>query len=512
MRYIYHISDIHLKKENDVNLKNSFNVLVNDIVRSPGILVIAGDIFENKTKFVQYEIETFQYFMEILKMYNIYTIIIPGNHDYNINSDNLNNIVDILSKYYSNVHCISNTSIHTVDCDPYSKKTLERSIDFCIFSPIDKQIPAFEENGNFKIAILHETINGAVFDTGVRTTGQKFSAADFYQYDYVLLGDIHKPQFLAPNIAYCGSFVQKNKGEGINHGYILWDLENTSGRPGRHVFIPLKEVFLKITSYDNETKIPELNLNEQKVTYLSLEHKGCSSEYVEKIKKDIEKFAPINKICDKNILSLDKTEAIIAAAKSDESQSTIIREILADEPAEVIERVINRHETEMQNARKVVRTHYQLNYMVWNNMLCYREGNYIDFRTFNNKIVLIDGKNKSGKSSIIDILLFLLFNENSRGNKEDIWNIYSKKCAAKLSFSVGVDEYIIEQCKSGKNCFHYLSKNGINITQDTIPATYEYMSNVIGIGTYKDFKQITTALQNRLFFVDLGKNQLFEFF
>ena len=41
-----------------------------------------------------------------------------------------------------------------------------------------------------------------------------------------LLGDIHKRQHLnkEETISYCGSLVQQNHGEGLSHGYLLWDV------------------------------------------------------------------------------------------------------------------------------------------------------------------------------------------------------------------------------------------------------------------------------------------------
>ena len=85
MRYIYHISDVHIKLDNQVNLENAFNKLLGDI-RSDGMLVIAGDIFENKTYLNTEEIYIFSKFMNRIEEKKIHTIIIPGNHDYNINS------------------------------------------------------------------------------------------------------------------------------------------------------------------------------------------------------------------------------------------------------------------------------------------------------------------------------------------------------------------------------------------------------------------------------------------
>jgi len=59
----------------------------------------------------------------------------------------------------------------------------------------------------------------------------------FKGYDLGLLGDIHKRQHLnkEETISYCGSLVQQNHGEGLSHGYLLWDVQQ---RKSEYIEIP----------------------------------------------------------------------------------------------------------------------------------------------------------------------------------------------------------------------------------------------------------------------------------
>ena len=75
------------------------------------------------------------------------------------------------------------------------------------------------------MVLFHGTVDRAETDLGF------FLPSDvhidkFKGYDLGLLGDIHKKQFLnkEETIAYCGSLVQQNHGEGLSHGYLLWDV------------------------------------------------------------------------------------------------------------------------------------------------------------------------------------------------------------------------------------------------------------------------------------------------
>ena len=177
-------------------------------------------------------------------------------------------------------------------------------------------------------------------------------------------------------------------------------------------------------------------------------------------------------------------------------------------------KVINYHNELLQNRNKPNVTNYKINYLYWSNILCYGEDNYIDFRNFNNNIVLLKGNNKFGKSSIIDIIIRILFNECYRGHKEHIINKNKKKGKIKIDISIGEDNYIIEQLiySNNRNKYFKLFKNRQNITKDNINETYLYLKNVIGIGKFHDFVNMTTALQNRKFLVDIEKKELLSLF
>lgn len=505
MKYIYHISDIHIKLENSENLRNSYDILIRDIVKrgvSECLLIIVGDIFENKTYLTTDELFIFFRMLRIAVSNNVNILIIPGNHDYNINSKYVNNNISLLVKRLPKIKCVSESCVETID-----------NIDFYIFSPIDKKIPSLVPNNRIKIALLHEPVINAKYDNGSIITEGRFSCDALQRFDFVMLGDIHKPQFLKPNIAYCGSFVQKNKGEGLDHGYILWDLE---ARVGRHVFIPLKEVYIKIEACDDACKLPTLS-DGQKVKYISLYYRDCSNTYLEELKCKIKnRYGYINRVIDKtpyNMIASDIDQKYDEKINGCIDQETLIKEILKGEDLSLVNKIIDFHNERMQNKKDINYTSYTINYMTWSNIFCYGENNYIDFRTFKQDIVLLNGKNKFGKSSVVDILIIALFNECTRGYKDDIVNKRKKRGHIKLSFNIGADEYIIEQylMRTRDHKYHRLFKNGQNITKQSINDTYKFIRNDIGLGNVHDFLNLVTALQNRQFIIDMDKRDLLTF-
>jgi exonuclease SbcC len=525
--------------KNYTNIKNSFHVLVQKIKEkgiNESLLVIVGDIFESKSFLNTDDILVWKSICFLLRKENIKTLIIPGNHDYNINSELVKDNVSLLTDTYENIKCINRTSI--IDGCIFGDSRLE----FYIFSPIDKEIPKILEDINtpiktLKIALLHEPINYASFDNGQLISNARFAAKDLIDYDLVLLGDIHLHQFLTDKIAYCGSFVQKTKGESMHKGYILWNL-TTPENVGTFCPIPLKEVYIRIEAYNDKCELPIIDDN-QKIRYSSFVYKDCSEVYIENLKLKLDKkYGYINQILNKTNLDIEykvNDEYVTEVAIKDEddhetikqlsksgglnnlnTHEQIIRDILKDSPmvkdTQRIEEILTYHSGQLQNRNEINFTTYKINYLVWSNIFCYGENNYINFNTFNKNLVMLNGKNKGGKSSIIDIIIRILFNECTRGLKEDIVNKKRNHGHIKISFNIGEDEYIIEQThyRLSKNQQHKIYKNGENITQDTIVKSYAFLRNTVGLGEYKNFVNMTTALQNRKFLVDMSQKDFID--
>jgi DNA repair exonuclease SbcCD ATPase subunit len=483
-------------EKNFVNILHSFRILIS-IIKTQGIdislLVIAGDIFESKSYLSTDDIFHWKAICKILKTERIKTLVMCGNHDYNINSELARDNVSLITIDCENILCTNKTEI--IGGEIFGDPRLE----FYIFSPIDKLIPTVLNNDCIKIAMLHEPINYAIYDNGESISDGRFSAADLAQYDYALLGDIHLTQFLTDRIAYCGSFVQKTKGEGINKGYILWDLETGVGKFNQ---ILLKEIYITIEAFKNQCELPVIDKS-QIIRHTTLIYTDCTPEYIADLKKTItNRYNYINRIVDKTKLKAPTAQPIDKDS-SMQSCEEIIKIILEDNPN--TDKILTHHTNIMRNRNPINFTTYKLNYLCFSNVFCYGEDNYIDFSNFSNDLVMLNGKNKEGKSSIIDIIIRILFNECERGFKEDIVNKSKNKGYIKICFNIANDVYIIEQVfnRSAKSQQHRLYKNGENISCDTMINTYKFLRDTIGLGDYKDFVNMTTALQNRNFLVDM---------
>ena len=152
---------------------------------------------------------------------------------------------------------------------------------------------------------------------------------------------------------------------------------------------------------------------------------------------------------------------------------------------------------------------WDLKFLTINNLLCFGEGNKINFSKLNGiNVITSDPLNQGGKTSFsIDALLFLFFGNTTKTDKnEDIFNSYSDKNELSVRGMVEIDgdEFIIERImkRSAKRSGGYTIKNVIQyyeilpdgeekeLVGDHAPATTKKI--VETIGTEKDF--LTTIL------------------
>ena len=246
--HIIHISDIHIplykrhkeylevfetlylkikKIKSNLKIKESEN---NDI---PIIIVITGDLLHSKTDLSPECIQiTYNFLKNLSKILPV--ILIPGNHDVNMNNkERLDSITAIIADLTENypIHYLLNSGIYNMNNLLFYHASI---FDYNIVPANDLQ---YQKNQT-KIALFHGRINGVELYNGIKLTGETSSsnnktitASAFDNYDLVLLGDIHKQQFIKSNIAYAGSLIQQNIGEDLlNHGLILWDVKKKTGK------------------------------------------------------------------------------------------------------------------------------------------------------------------------------------------------------------------------------------------------------------------------------------------
>ncbi len=161
-----------------------------------------------------------------------------------------------------NIHYLNENKIYKI-----------KGINFGLTTMFSNKITKIvdKKSNELYIGLYHGKVYGAKTDLRYSVTEgeSNFRTSDFNGYDIVLLGDIHKHQFLDENkrIAYPSSLVQKHVGETVkNHGLIIWDLNYLEGK-----FIPIPNDYCicKCILDKNEKIIPEENINLNDYKYIT---------------------------------------------------------------------------------------------------------------------------------------------------------------------------------------------------------------------------------------------------
>lgn len=226
---IYHLADIHIRylerhSEYYLVFKRLMEYIENDKDNKEAVMVISGDLFHNRDRFIGETIKLFDTFIKSITAI-VPVFLIVGNHDCFNHQDRMDTISGIVNvAKYKNFYLLKDTGIYH-----YS------NLHFGVSSLLDGgDVPPSTRDKGVNIALYHGIVTGTKLDNGC--TGEGISIDIFKGYDLVLLGDVHKKQFLnkQKTIAYPGSLIQQNYKEELEHGFLKWDVEKLTSE-----FIPI---------------------------------------------------------------------------------------------------------------------------------------------------------------------------------------------------------------------------------------------------------------------------------
>lgn len=128
----------------------------------------------------------------------------------------------------------------------------------------------------------------------------------------------------------------------------------------------------------------------------------------------------------------------------------------------------------------------------WSNLLCYGAGNSINFKEMEkSKIFLVSGKNHDGKSAIVEILLFTLFNKTVVRGVRDMIGNHARSGSCSLIFQFNQSLFKIVKTIEGRyrnndhpkqdiKLFLYTMDGWDDISEDTVTKTSEKIIKMIG--------------------------------
>ena len=231
---------------------------------------------------------------------------------------------------------------------------------------------------------------------------------------------------------YAGSTVQQNFGETNDKGLLIWNIKS------KEEFEVEKKIFKNPRPFlswniqlDVHGEIDTSNFKPPKGARIRLI--ADSSLSIDQVKKATEvvkfKFQPetvtfLNRATSRSSVDVDDNDVERLDLRDIKVQESLIEEYLepynlSEEELEDVMKLNKKYNDAVTETEDVSRNvNWKLERIRWNNLFNYGSGNEIDFNNLRG-IIGIFGKNFSGKSSIIDSMLFTMFNSTSKNEKKN---------------------------------------------------------------------------------------------
>ena len=525
---IFHISDIHVynyqRHEEYIEVFEKLYKIIEERMTPNSIIFLGGDIVHSKTNMSP---ELFSVVSNLLStLCNMLpTIVILGNHDLNLNNktrlDALTPIINSLN--LPTLHFLNETNVYRYEQIAFSLLHVK--------DKIENVIPAKSFNAETKILMYHGPVKNSATAYGYLLEGNYLDVLDHADYDYILLGDIHKHQYLnlERTAAYPSSLIQQNFGEDLTHGIIEWDLNNKTSEfikiASSHGYYTFKLKNDKVAE-----KIPgdlPYNLN------VAITAENCTQEFIDSFCLALEKKY--------NVLRIKKpkvTKFIIENGKGEVSldKENIIRDF--EWRHSMLERYVQNELKQEYQADKFLDIHKTASLeldepsefigVTWkplrfefSNMFSYGEGNIFNLGELGGLVGLFS-PNASGKSTLLDAMTYCIFDKCSKTSSgAEVMNTSSDFFSCKLELSVAGESYFIERNgKKGKDgkvkvIVNFYKEDGTSLNGEQRYETNDSIRKYLG--SYENFMLITMYDQhNKSDFIDKTqkdkKDLLYKYF
>ena len=450
-----HLADTHIR-----NLKYHYEYRIifdqiYDKLREEEVdcIIHCGDLAHTKTQLSPEYFEMASNFLKNLADIAP-TYIIPGNHDGNLRNssrqDAITPIVEALE--HPNLSLLKDSG-ETLLSNKFTLNILSVFDEDNWVQPTDKE--------KINIALYHGSISGVKTDLGWTMEHGENDVSIFDDFDFAFLGDIHKTNQILDHdgrIRYPGSTIQQNHGESNDKGLLIWNIRDCDDFDVEHISFINPKPFITVNltpkgRIPNKTKVPEgarLRLVSNNNLSLDVLKKAVD---VAKTKFKPESVTFLNRASGDRTDITDSINNIFQENLRDSAvQKRLINDYLKDygpteQIAEKVLELNKKYSSAVEEDEEIARNiNWKLKSIEWDNLFNYGENNKIDFEKLNG-VVGIFGKNFSGKSSVIDSLLYTVYNSTSKNNRKNLHLINQTKdnCRGKVEITVGHNVYEIER-------------------------------------------------------------------
>lgn len=452
-----HMSDIHWRglTRHEEYTEAFKNLIAQAKDLSPDVIFIGGDIVHSKTQGISPElIDCLNWwFTSLAEVCPVHVVL--GNHDGLLMNKDRQDAITPIVKALGNprIFLYKESGVYPTGIPGYN---------WCVFSCFDvegwsavKPVP-----GQVNIATFHGAVRGSLSDLDWAVEDEV--DVDFFRdFDFAMLGDIHKFQFLneQKTIAYPGSLIQQNYGESTEKGYLFWDIRGP--KDFSVDFYELKNLCPFITiDWSGDTdetlaqakKFPDLarfrvrtlspiTQAEIKILYNALKDLKRATEIV--FKNDMH--------VDPSVFQTDKGVFRVQDLRDVNTQIGLMRDFykdvkISDDEKNRVDNLVQRYTQSASKSDTTRNIKWSIKKLEFDNMFAYGKGNVINFDEMNGVTGLF-GRNRAGKSSIPGTLMYTLFNTTDRGPMSNLHVINSRKghCQSKLTLSADGKNYVVER-------------------------------------------------------------------
>lgn len=459
IRFIYHLSDILIRNTiRHTEYKHVFERLYRKLRSLIGsrekisLIVMTGNIFHTRTEFSP---ESFTIAIDLFKNLTSIApvIVIAGQSDScPIDSGRQDVLSTIVANFtIKNLYYFQNTGIYQYHNLIFGSNSPNCSL-LINSNKINSDVwDCIKQKRKYKLALFHGLIESN--NSAVRIS-------DFQGYDYVLMGGEHNHRIICekPFICYPGSLIQQSFDD-HNGGLLQWDLFDNEV-----ISYSIKNDYgyctIPIINGKNKFK-PDIP-RKPRLRYVI---NNTSEDDFQKIRQDIEsKYQVQESIVDRHIeYTVDSvTNNKVATNNATETQIEMIRTYLSEKNIceSDITAILDLHTNIKEDldcelspiipgtdiSQSINGRKWKLLELKFSNTLAYGKDNVIDFRPYGkNKVIGIFAPNHYGKTSIMDVVLFCLFEKFSRGDRKSIIHNNENRCHCSLLLEIDGQEYLVER-------------------------------------------------------------------
>jgi len=449
---IAHLADIHFR---GLSRHSEYRKAFTDFFEQcdevqPDHIVISGDIVHSKTHGISPELVDILTWWFKQMANRAPTHIILGNHDGLMsNKDRQDAISPIVNAIdHENLLLYKKSGNYFYD-----------KLCFNVFSCFDEEgwgsVKPVEDYIN--IALYHGAVRGSEIESDWSIEGE-VEVNLFDGFDFAMLGDIHKRQYLnsKKTIAYPGSTIQQNYGEGQVKGWLLWEINNKDSFSSRFIEIKNRQPFVTLewskikTTEIDDGFIPEnsrvrlrhpqeVARAELKQLKALLREKFHTTEIVTRVESEQQQNTI--KLSNNSIVDLRDHTTLLSLIRDFHEDKNY-----SDETWAQISSSLKKYCEMIPKADSARGTRWTIDRMKFDNTFGYGEGNVLNFSELSG-IVGLFGKNRVGKSSIPGAISYGLFNSSDRGSLKNLHIINTRKnfCSVEVDLSVNGKKYRVQR-------------------------------------------------------------------